>query len=204
MGLVIGTERFEKELEVTTDYIRLFDEQDCMVDQLVSIAEKYGKEMCGHCVLGYEGVGQFNMILSDISQRKGKSGDIELLLDLCGEMQKHSLCDIGIAAARTIHSAIQNFREEIESHITSKICKAGVCSKFITYHVLADLCKGCGECQNECDNDAIMGKKNFIHVINQDECVQCGDCIKICEYSAIVKAGSVKPRCPKEPIPCKR
>jgi NADH-quinone oxidoreductase subunit F len=57
---------------------------------------------------------------------------------------------------------------------------------------------------DECDDDAILGKKKFIHVIDQDECTQCGKCVEACDEEAIVKAGAIKPRCPQKPIPCKR
>lgn len=74
----------------------------------------------------------------------------------------------------------------------------------MTYHILADKCNGCEECLDVCEDDAILGKKRFVHVIVQDECIQCEKCMEACEEDAIVQAGAVKPRCPKKPIPCKR
>ena len=73
----------------------------------------------------------------------------------------------------------------------------------MTYHVLAAKCTGCGDCLDACDEDAILGKKRFVHVIQQDECTQCGACMDACDEDAIVRAGAVKPRCPAKPIPCK-
>lgn len=204
MAILLGEADLDRELNLTTDYICIFDEMDCILDKLKSIAEVYTKETCGRCIFGFEGVTQINMILSDISQKKGKSDDIALLLDLCGEMKNQVLCDIDATLASTVISAISNFREEIEEHITKKTCKAAVCSKFITYHILVDKCTGCTECADACDDDAILGKKKFIHVIDQDECIQCGECVKACDEQAIVKAGAIKPRCPQKPIPCKR
>ena len=74
----------------------------------------------------------------------------------------------------------------------------------MTYHIIAANCIGCGECLDVCEDDAILGKKKFVHIIDQDECIQCGKCMEACEEEAIVLAGAVKPRCPKKPIPCKR
>lgn len=204
MGMFIGEADLDKEFELTTDYISIFDETDCILDKLKTIAESYSKESCGRCVFGFEGVTQINMIISDISQRKGKASDITLLLDLCSEMKSQVLCEVDGTLASTVISAMKNFKDEIEEHITKKSCRAGACSKFITYHILADKCIGCTDCQDECDDDAILGKKKFIHVIDQDECTQCGKCVEACEEEAIVKAGAVKPRCPQKPIPCKR
>lgn len=204
MGVFLGEDDLDNEIEITTDYISIFNETDCILDKLKNIAESYIKESCGRCIFGFEGVTQINMILSDISQKKGKTSDIGLLLELCSEMKNQVLCEVDATLASTVMSAINNFRDEIEEHITKKSCIAGVCSKFITYHILVDKCIGCTECIDECDDDAILGKKKFIHVINQDECSQCGKCIEACDQEAIVKAGTKKPRCPQKPIPCKR
>ncbi len=204
MGVMIGEGDLDNKINLNTDYIRIFHETDCILDQLKNIAEAYTRETCGRCVFGHEGVTQINMILSDISQKKGKSSDIALLLDLCGEMENQVLCGIGATIATTVIGAISNFKQEIDEHITKKACKASVCSKFFTYHILADKCTGCKDCQDVCGEEAILGKKKFIHVIDQGECTQCGACVAACDEQAIVKAGSIKPRCPQKPIPCKR
>ncbi|MGB4657711.1 MAG: NADH-ubiquinone oxidoreductase-F iron-sulfur binding region domain-containing protein [Mobilitalea sp.] len=203
MGNVIGAGQLEEEIEIRTDYVHIFDETDCILDQLVKIAARYSKESCGRCVYGYEGVTQIAMILSEMSQKKGKSEDIELLMDLCSRMQTQSLCEVGTSAATTVQTALVNFKEEIEEHITKKNCRAVVCEKFVTYHILPDLCTGCNECVDSCQDDAILGKKKFIHVIDLEECIQCGACVSACEEGAIIKAGANKPKGPKKPIPCK-
>jgi NADH-quinone oxidoreductase subunit F len=202
MGIMIGAGQLDEELELTTDYIHIIDDSDCMLDQLYKLAERYSKESCGRCVYGFEGVTQITMILSDLVQKKGKSEDIELLLDLCSVMETQALCDIGVSAARTVLTTLENFREEIEEHITKKNCRSVVCAKYVTYHILADLCIGCTDCADACEDDAILGKKKFVHVIDQEECIQCGACMAACEEGAIVKAGAVKPKTPKKPIPC--
>jgi NADH-quinone oxidoreductase subunit F len=204
MGQFVSASQLDTELPLTTDYIAIYDESDCMLDRLAAVAERYHKESCGRCVFGHEGTTQMTMVLSDMTMKKGKSDDIGLLTDLCLVMKEQSLCESGVAAANSVLTAIANFREEIEEHMTKKVCKAGVCSKFVTFHILPDLCTGCNECQDACEDDAILGKKRFIHVIDQDECVQCGKCVEACDEDAIVTAGAVKPRCPKAPIPCKR
>lgn len=204
MGVILDESKLDETIELTTDYIEVIDESDCVLDRLLSIANQFERESCGRCVFGYEGVTQIRMILSDIAQKKGKTTDITLLMELCLEMKNQALCEIGVSIANTVTTAIDLFQEEIEEHITKKSCKASVCTKFLTFHILPDLCTGCNECVDVCEEDAIEGKKRFIHVIDQDECIQCGACQEACEEEAIVKAGALKPRCPKKPIPCKR
>ena len=57
------------------------------------------------------------------------------------------------------------------------------------------------ECLDECPNEAIEGKRKYIHVIDSFECDRCGKCAEICPKNAIVKAGAIKPRTPEEPVP---
>lgn len=204
MGFFVSKEQLDTSITVITDQIYIFDESDCMLDRLAFLVARYESESCGQCTFGYEGVTQLQMILSDISQKKGKSEDLTLLYNLSMMMKDQSLCEIGRSAANTVITALDLYRSEIEAHLTRKVCQAGVCSKFLTYHILADRCTGCTDCLDVCDDEAILGKKRFIHVIDQDECSQCGECLSVCEKDAIIKAGVVKPRCPKKPLPCKK
>lgn len=202
MNCIITEEDFNKEIEITTDLVQIYTDKNCMLYELNRIIENYIKETCGRCVYGYEGLTQISMILSDIEQKKGKTSDLDQILDLCQLMNSQTLCEIGESIAKIVSETINKFRQEIEEHITKRNCKAEVCSKFVTYHILQDLCTGCDECV--CEEDAIIGRKRFIHIIVQDECTQCGKCVETCDENAIVKAGIIKPRCPKKPIPIKR
>lgn len=202
MNRIITEEDFDKEIEITTDLIQIYTDKNCMLHELNQIIENYKQETCGRCVYGYEGLTQISMTLSDIEQKKGKTADLEQILNLCQLMKSQTICEIGESIANIVSETINKFTSEIEEHITKRNCKAEFCSKFVTYHILQDLCTGCDEC--ECEEDAIIGRKRFVHIIVQDECTQCGKCVETCEEEAIVKAGTIKPRCPKKPIPVKR
>ena len=204
MGVFINETMMDQLIELNTDYIEILNESDCMLDYLLKTADRYGKEACGRCVFGHEGVFQIRMLLADMTLKKGKLSDLDLMLELCREMKLQSLCEAGFSIANTVESALDCFKSEIEEHITRKNCKAGVCQKFLTFHILPDLCTGCTECIDVCEDDAILGKKKFIHVIDQNECSGCGKCVEACEENAVIKAGADKPKCPKKPLPCKR
>ena len=186
------------------EVIRGIKDDQCAVDVLLKEVSAHKCNSCGKCVFGYEGISQIGMILKDLTERKARSGDLDLIRDACYMMRTQSLCEDGEEIAATIEEAMETYRQDFEEHAAKKACRAGVCRKFMTYHILADKCTGCGDCLDECDDDAILGKKRFVHVIVQEECVQCGKCLEACDEDAIVLAGAVKPRCPKKPIPCKR
>lgn len=203
MGLFVGENMYDEKMDLITDYVEIIQKEDCILHALTRIMEGFYKESCGRCVYGYEGLAQIKMILNDITLKKSRLSDLDLLLELARVMEQQSLCEIGSTGATTVLTALESFREEITEHITKKTCRAGVCSKYVTYHILPDLCIGCGDCLDACEEDAILGKKKFIHVIDQDECTQCGKCRNVCEESAIVMAGADKPKGPKKPMPCK-
>jgi NADH-quinone oxidoreductase subunit F len=106
MGRVVSADQLNEHIDLATDYIIVYGERDCMLDSLLRIEERYRLESCGRCVFGNEGVKQVCMILSDISAKKGRPGDIDILVDLCGEMRDQSLCEIGAASASTVLSMI--------------------------------------------------------------------------------------------------
>ncbi len=187
----------------TLEHVKALKDTECSVDVLLNEVRKNECKTCGKCTFGYEGINQLEMILSDITEKKGRPGDLDLMTDLCQVMREQSLCEIGEEIAAAVLEAISMYRKDFEDHIGKKGCKAGVCKKYMTYHVLAAKCIGCGDCMDVCEDDAILGKKKFVHVIVQDECTQCGKCLEACEEEAIVTAGAIKPRCPAKPIPCK-
>ncbi len=175
---------------------------ECMVSLLLQEVKENDCKKCGKCVFGYEGVTQLEMALFDIAEKRGKSTDFDQMRALSLMMQSQSLCEIGEDLGATVMYAMDNHKEEFMEHISKKACRTGVCRKFMTYHILPDLCTGCTDCADVCDDDAIIGKKKFVHIIDQDECTQCGKCMEACDEDAIVTAGLKKPRTPKKPIPC--
>lgn len=188
----------------TMEAVKNLGESECIVDFLLKTISNNECKTCGKCVFGYEGITQLEMMLSDITMKKAKTDDKELMRDLCGQMLHQSICEIGSDIAEVMLFALDNKGEEIDEHLMKKSCRAGICKKFVTYHILVDKCIGCTDCADACEEGAILGKKRFVHVIDQSECTQCGACAEVCEEEAIIKAGAIKPRGPKKPIPCKK
>lgn len=73
----------------------------------------------------------------------------------------------------------------------------------MTYHILVSRCDGCGKCLDACEDDAIMGKPKFVHVIDQRACTHCDRGRTVCPREAVVMAGVKKPKTPPRPIPCR-
>jgi len=66
-------------------------------------------------------------ILADISEGRGKEGDLDLLLDIAEALRVGSFCAMGQRAPTIVISALRHFRREFEEHILKKRCPAGAC-----------------------------------------------------------------------------
>ena len=165
----------------------VMDQNSCMVDVAHYFLEFIQNESCGKCVPCRLGTKQMLDILTDITLGKGKSGDIELLLELAAGVKDGSLCGLGQTSPNPILTTIKYFEDEYNAHINEKRCPALLCKELINYHVIDEKCKGCMLCFRSCPVGAISGSKKEVHSIDTDKCIKCGTCIELCSgmYNAI-------------------
>lgn len=164
----------------------VMDQDTCMVDVARYFLDFLKEESCGQCNPCREGIKRMLEILTDICQGDGKEGDIELLEELGGMIQKFSLCGLGTSAPNPVLTTILYFRDEYEAHIKDKKCPAGVCKALFHYEIDQQACNGCHLCALKCPQEAISGKKKEPHILDQDKCIKCGICYDSCKFDAIV------------------
>ncbi len=163
----------------------VMDDNTCMVGTAKFFLEFTADESCGKCVPCRVGTKILLDILTDITEGKGQESDIETLQDLARDILASSLCGLGQTAPNPILTTIKYFRDEYESHILHKWCKAGVCRKLTTFWIDEKLCKACGACLRACPSKAIVGEKKVPHKIIQELCVQCRTCYDTCKFHSI-------------------
>lgn len=105
----------------------IVDQNTCMVDLARYFLDFTQRESCGQCIPCRLGTKQMFDILDDITKGRGKSGDIELLMELGKILTKSSLCGLGKTAPNPVLTTIRYFRREYEEHIHEHRCRAGVC-----------------------------------------------------------------------------
>ena len=109
----------------------VMDEESCMVDVARFFLEFVQEESCGKCVPCRVGTKRMLEILERICAGQGKSGDIEMLIELGKQIKDTSLCGLGQTAPNPVLSTIRHFREEYEEHIHQHFCRSGVCAKLV-------------------------------------------------------------------------
>ena len=124
-------------------------------------------------------------IVKDISEGKGKEGDLELLEELAKITKDASLCGLGQTAANPVLSTLRYFKDEYLAHVQDKRCPAGVCKDLIRYLIIAEKCTGCLACLRVCPQEAISGELKKVHVIDHSKCIKCGACFEACNFDAI-------------------
>ena len=106
----------------------VMNEDKCAVDMARFFMDFVQDESCGKCTPCRAGTKRMLDILTDITQGRGKEGDIELLEQMGTIIKNASLCGLGQTAPNPVLSTIRYFREEYEEHIREKRCRAVVCS----------------------------------------------------------------------------
>lgn len=164
----------------------VMDESTCMVDIAKYFVNFLREESCGKCLPCREGLQRMWEILTNITEGKGRKGDIKLLEKLSSLLVVASMCALGSTAPNPVMSTIRYFKDEYKAHINDKTCPAGVCKELITYCIDETKCPGCGLCVKVCPSGAITfkGKKKPV-VLDQEKCIKCGACYDVCKLCAV-------------------
>ena len=106
----------------------VMNEDKCAVDMARFFMDFCQDESCGKCTPCREGTKRMLDILTNITQGKGKEGDIELLEEMAEVIKNAALCGLGQTAPNPVLSTLRYFRKEYEDHIFNHRCSAAVCS----------------------------------------------------------------------------
>ena len=93
------------------------NEHTCIVTFIWRTALFYANESCGKCTPCREGTKWMLQVLDRIRLGKGQPGDIELLKDICSQIDGRSFCGLGDAAAWPVAAALRVFPHEFEYFI---------------------------------------------------------------------------------------
>ncbi len=102
-----------------TAAVIVMDKSTDVVRAIARISYFYKHESCGQCTPCREGTGWMWRVLERMARGEAEMSEIDTLLDVAGQVEGHTICALGDAAAWPIQGLIRHFRHEIEDRITS-------------------------------------------------------------------------------------
>jgi NADH-quinone oxidoreductase subunit F len=100
----------------------VMDETTCMVRAAWNLARFFAHESCGQCSPCREGCHWMEKIFHDIEHGRGEAADLDLILNVSGNIMGNTICPFGDAAAMPAAAFIKKYRAEFEEHIVQKRC----------------------------------------------------------------------------------
>ena len=97
----------------------IFDEDTDIVHVAARLIQFYKHESCGKCTPCREGNDWLMRVLQRLDAGKGRDGDLDMLIDMAGNIAGRSFCLLGDAATAPVLSSIKTFREDFEKRITN-------------------------------------------------------------------------------------
>jgi len=98
----------------------VMDETTCMVRACQRIARFYYAESCGQCTPCREGTGWMYRMLSRIVEGNAVMDDLAMLREAAGQIEGHTICAFGEAAAWPVQGFLRHYWHEFEYFITHK------------------------------------------------------------------------------------
>ena len=93
------------------------DKSTDVIKAIQRLAYFYKHESCGQCTPCREGTGWMWRVMTRMVKGDAKPSEIDLLQEVSKEIEGHTICALGDAAAWPIQGLIRHFRPEIERRI---------------------------------------------------------------------------------------
>jgi NADH-quinone oxidoreductase subunit F len=100
----------------------VMDETTCMVRAAWNLARFFAHESCGQCSPCREGCHWMEKIFHRIEDGDGEKNDLDLILNISGNIMGNTICPFGDAAAMPAAAFIKKYRDEFDAHIAEKKC----------------------------------------------------------------------------------
>ncbi len=93
------------------------DKSTDIVKAISRISYFYKHESCGQCTPCREGTGWIWRVLERMAEGRAQRAEIDTLFDVTKQIEGHTICALGDAAAWPVQGLIKHFRPEMEARI---------------------------------------------------------------------------------------
>jgi len=103
-----------------TAAVIVMDQSTDVVKAIWRLAKFYKHESCGQCTPCREGTGWMMRVMERLIRGEAAIEEIDMLFEVSKQVEGHTICALGDAAAWPIQGLIRNFRDEIEDRIRAR------------------------------------------------------------------------------------
>lgn len=100
-----------------TAAVIVMDQSTDVIKAIARLSKFYMHESCGQCSPCREGTGWMWRMMERLVEGKAEISDIDLLQNVSKQIEGHTICALGDAAAWPVQGLIRHFRSEIEDRI---------------------------------------------------------------------------------------
>jgi NADH-quinone oxidoreductase subunit F len=102
--------------------VMVLDDTVCMVWTLLVLQKFFHHESCGQCTPCREGTGWLEKTLQKLEYGGSEPRDVDLLLNVAGNMMGNTICALADAAAMPTRALVTKYRAEFEQHAALGRC----------------------------------------------------------------------------------
>src|SRR5690606_8262757 len=103
-----------------TAAVIVMDQSTDIIKAIWRLSAFYKHESCGQCTPCREGTGWMMRVMDRLVRGEAEVEEIDTLLDVTKQVEGHTICALGEAAAWPVQGLIRHFRDEIEDRIRVK------------------------------------------------------------------------------------
>jgi len=109
-----------------TAAVIVMDKSTDIIRAISRLAYFYKHESCGQCTPCREGTGWMWRVLERMADGRARKQEIDMLLEVTYQVEGHTICALGDAAAWPVQGLIRHFRDVIEERIDNYETKPAV------------------------------------------------------------------------------
>ncbi len=106
-----------------TAAVIVMDKSTDLVRGIARLSKFYWHESCGQCTPCREGTGWMARMMARIATGDAELSEIDLLEEISRQIEGHTICALGDAAAWPVQGLIRTFRPEMERRIKERLAK---------------------------------------------------------------------------------
>ncbi|HKL63977.1 MAG TPA: NADH-ubiquinone oxidoreductase-F iron-sulfur binding region domain-containing protein, partial [Woeseiaceae bacterium] len=97
-----------------TAAVIVMDKDTDIIKAIWRLSKFYKHESCGQCTPCREGTGWMWRVVSRMAEGRAQKREIDMLLEVTKQVEGHTICALGDAAAWPVQSFLKHFRDEFE------------------------------------------------------------------------------------------